>query len=130
MEKVLRVGFVGFGFIGKVHAYCHLNMPLFYDPPPVKTTLAGVCTSRPETAREARERFGFDIATNDFLDITENPDIDIVHICTPNHLHKDALLSAMRHQKHIYCDKPLTATVGEAEEIRDALNDYRATQTV
>ena len=57
--------------------------------------------------------------------MTENPEIDIVHVCTPNHLHKEALLSAMRHQKHIYCDKPLVATVDEAEEVRAALKDYR-----
>ncbi len=44
--------------------------------------------------------------------VTENPDIDIVHICTPNNCHQEALLSAMRHGKHIYCDKPLVAIVG------------------
>jgi predicted dehydrogenase len=57
--------------------------------------------------------------------VTEDPAVNIVHICTPNHLHKDALLSAMRHQKHIYCDKPLTATMAEAEQVRAALPEYR-----
>ena len=127
MGNVLRVGFVGFGFIGKVHAYCHLNMPLFYDPPPVKTTLAGVCTSRPETARQAKERFGFDIATNDFRDITENPDIDIVHITSPNLFHREQLLSAMAAGKHVYCEKPLTANLKQAREIEEALPDYVGT---
>jgi len=127
MEKVLRVGFVGFGFIGKVHAYCHLNMPLFYDPPPVKTTLAGVCTSGPETARRARERFGFDIATNDFRDITENPDIRIVHITSPNLFHLEQLLSAMAPGKHVYCEKPLTANLEQAREVEGALAGYEGT---
>ena len=65
------------------------------------------------------------MATIDYREITENPEIDIVHVCTPNHLHKEALLSAMRHQKHIYCDKPLAATAAEAGEIEAALSDYR-----
>ena len=127
MAQVLRVGFVGFGFIGKVHAYCHMNMPLFYDPPPVKTTLAGVCTSRPETARQAKERFGFDIATNDFRDITENPDIEVVHITSPNLFHREQLLSAMAAGKHVYCEKPLTADLEQAREIEGALPDYVGT---
>ena len=63
----------------------------------------------------------------DYRAVTENPEIDIVHICTPNHLHREALLSAMRQQKHIYCDKPLVATLAEAEEIEAALPDYRGT---
>jgi len=125
MAQVLRVGFVGFGFIGKVHAYCHLNMPLFYDPPPVRTTLAGVCTSRSETARQAKERFGFDIATDNYRDITGSPDIDIVHITGPNVFHRDHLLSAMAAGKHIYCEKPLTAEVQEAHDVDRALPDYR-----
>ena len=65
------------------------------------------------------------MAATDYRAVTENPDIDIVHICTPNHLHKDALLSAMRQQKHIYCDKPLVATRDEAEQVEAALKDYR-----
>jgi len=67
------------------------------------------------------------VAATDYRTVTENPQIDIVHICTPNHLHKEALLSAIAHQKHIYCDKPLVATMAEAEEVRAALSGYRAT---
>ncbi|MFW5867557.1 MAG: gfo/Idh/MocA family oxidoreductase, partial [Armatimonadota bacterium] len=51
----LGIGIVGFGFIGKVHAYGYQNQSLFYDPPPARTRLIGVCTSREETARAARE---------------------------------------------------------------------------
>lgn len=127
MSKIFNVGIIGFGFIGKVHAYAHLNMPLFYDPVPFRTKITHVCTSRHVTADKAKEQIGADAATTDFMDITENPDIDIVHICTPNNLHKDALLSAIAHNKHIYCDKPLVLDRGEAEEIKSALEHYTGT---
>ncbi len=127
MERPLRVGFVGFGFIGKVHAYCHMNMPFFYDPPPLETTLVGVCTSRMETAQEAKRRFGFEIATDNYREITEGPDIDIVHITSPNVFHRAHLLSAMAAGKHIYCEKPLTAPLDEAREVEGALAWYRGT---
>lgn len=123
--KRYNVGMIGFGFIGKVHAYGHLNLPLFYDPPPCQTQITHVCTAHQATAEKARLQVGAERGTTDFREITENPDIDIVHICTPNHLHKEPLLSAMRHDKHIYCDKPLVATIEEALEIEQALPGYR-----
>lgn len=122
--KTYTVGILGFGFIGKVHAYGHLNIPLFYDPPPCATRISHVCTSRIETAERGRAQIGADVATTDFRAVTENPDIDIVHICTPNHLHKDALLSAMAHNKHIYCDKPIVAELDEVPPIQAALEQY------
>lgn len=125
--RTYNVGIIGFGFIGRVHAYGHLNLSLFYDPPICRTRITHICTSRQHTAQKGRAQVGADVATTDFHDITENPDIDIVHICTPNHLHKDPLLSALRHHKHIYCDKPLTATLAEAREVEAALADYAAT---
>jgi predicted dehydrogenase len=125
--KEHRVGIIGYGFIGKVHAHGYATMPFHYDPPPLRARITHVCTSRIETAEAGRAQLGADVATTDSREITENPDIDIVHICSPNHLHKDALLSAMAHGKHIYCDKPLVATLDEAREVAAALGDYRGT---
>jgi predicted dehydrogenase len=125
--KEYRVGLLGFGFIGKVHAYGYRNLPLFYDPAPLCARITHVVASRRETAEKARQTIDADVALTDYREVTENPAIDIVHICTPNHLHKEALLSAIRHDKHIYCDKPLTATMAEAEEIGEALTNYRGT---
>jgi len=123
--KKYKVGIIGFGFMGKAHAYGYLNLPLFYDPPPLEAELHSVCTSRPETAEAAQRLLGFERACTDCREITEDPDIDIVHVCTPNVFHKEALLSAMAHGKHIYCDKPLVARVEEAEEIAAALRSYQ-----
>jgi predicted dehydrogenase len=123
--KVYRVGILGFGFIGKVHAYGYAALPFFYDPVPLAARITHVVTSRVDTAEKARQTIGAEVAATDFRSVTENPEIDIVHVCTPNHLHKEALLSAMRHGKHIYCDKPLVATMDEANEVRAALKEYR-----
>lgn len=122
--KDYRVGILGFGFIGKVHAYGYLTLPLFCELP-LRARITHVVTSRAETAEKARDLIGAKVAATDPRTITENPEIDIVHICTPNHLHKEALLSAMRGQKHIYCDKPLVATLEEAQQIEAALADFR-----
>ncbi len=125
--KTYNVGIVGFGFIGKAHAYGYINLPLLYDPVPLRARLHSVCTSRPETAARARELLGFEHAYTDFREITEDPETDIVHICTPNIFHRDALLSAMAHHKHVYCEKPLVASLEEAEEVERALPAYEST---
>jgi predicted dehydrogenase len=125
--KTYNVGILGFGFIGKVHAFGYLTLPLFYDPLPLQTRITHVVTGRAQTAEKARQMIGAQVATTDYRAVTENPEVDIVHICTPNHLHQDALLSAMAGQKHIYCDKPLVATLDEAQEIGRALAAYRGT---
>ncbi|MHC4443196.1 MAG: Gfo/Idh/MocA family protein [Planctomycetota bacterium] len=126
-SRPLGVAILGFGFIGKVHAYGHVNIPMFYDPPLVRTKLIGVATSNSKTAAKAKEMLGFEVATTDQLSLIERDDVDIVHICTPNDLHCEALLLAMQAGKHIYCDKPLTATVEEAEKVAAALPNYMAT---
>ncbi len=118
------VGIIGFGFIGKVHAYGYINIPLFYDPPPLRTKLIGVCTSHRETAEKAKEVAGFEFATTDFREIIDRDDIDIVNICTPNRFHREELLAAIESGKHIYCDKPLAFNSTEADEIAERLDGY------
>ena len=100
---------------------------MFYDPPPVRTRLVGVATSNEGTAAKAKALMGFEVATTDQISLIHRDDVDIVHICTPNDLHCEALLAAIRAGKHIYCDKPLTATVEEAEQVAAALKGYKGT---
>jgi predicted dehydrogenase len=123
--KTFRVGILGFGMIGKVHAYGYATLPFYYDPPPLAARITHVVTSRAETAEKARRLLGADVAATDFRAVTENADVDIVHICTPNNRHCEALLSAMAHQKHIYCDKPLVGTWDEARQVADAIGRSR-----
>ena len=125
--KSYTVGILGFGFIGKVHAYAHQTIPLYYPQSDFRTRITHIGTSNLETAQRGCDQIQAEVAVADYRDITENPDIDIVHICTPNHLHKDMLLSAIKNNKHIYCDKPLTATAAEADQIKEALAGYKAT---
>ena len=108
------VGIVGFGFIGKVHAYGFRNLSLFYNPPPATCRLVGVCTSREETAERARQIGGFDFGTTRFEDLLERDDIQVISIATPNSLHRDQVIAALEAGKHVYCDKPLTISLDDA----------------
>jgi predicted dehydrogenase len=125
--KEYRVGIIGFGFMGKAHAYGHLNMALYYDPPPCRTRITHVCDNVAAAAEKGAKQVGAENAVTDFRRVTEDPNVDIVHICTPNNFHLEALLSAIAHGKHIYCDKPLVSTVEEAGKVQEALAGFSGT---
>lgn len=123
--KDIRIGIIGFGFIGKVHAYGYREMPLFYDPLPFRNVITKVCTAHKATALHAAEQLGGQvIPVTDYREITEDPEIDVVDVSSPNSAHMDAVLSAISNGKHIFCEKPLTKTMEEAQKIKDALNGY------
>jgi len=113
--KELGVGIIGCGFIGKVHALSYINIPYYYNLP-VKIKLVGVCTSREETCKKAME-LGFEFATTDYHEVIARKDIDIINCCTPNDLHREILIEAMKAGKHVYCEKPLATNLKEAMEI-------------
>ncbi len=123
--NVLGVGILGYGFIGKVHAYAYRTIPFHYDPAPLAVRLVGVATSRRETAEAARVHGGFEMATADWRELIERKDIHIINICSPNAAHAEQLAAAMAAGTHIYCDKPLTATMDEAEAVERAARGWK-----
>ncbi len=121
----LGVGIIGYGFIGKVHAYAYRTIPFHYDPPPLAVRLAGVATTRAETAAAAKAHGGFETCSADWRELVARPDIQIINICSPNAVHAEQLAAAMAAGKHIDCDKPLTSTLEEAEAVERATRSWR-----
>lgn len=127
--KTYNVGLIGFGMIGKVHAFGYATLPFYSQPLDAKFHISHVVTAHAETAENARQICGADTASTDYRNVTENPDIDIVHICSPNDMHFEPLRSAIQSGKFIYCDKPLSTSLEEAEMIKDVIEsgEYVAT---
>jgi len=121
--KEYGVGMIGYGFIGKVHGYSYKNMPFYYRDPPCRVRLVGVCTSRLETALEAKEQGGFLLATTDYEELLEREDIHIIDCCLPNYLHKEVVIRALKAGRHIYCEKPLALNLQEAKEIYEVAKE-------
>ena len=124
MQKT-GVGIIGYGFIGKVHAFGWRSIPFYYDPPPLDVRLVEVATSSSSTAEAALRHGGFESATDDWRRLIERKDIGIIDVCTPNPLHAEQLKAAMAAGKHIYCDKPLTVTMREADEVGLAMKSWQ-----
>jgi predicted dehydrogenase len=113
----IRIGLVGYGFIGKVHTLSYQLLPMIYDPFPARIRLVGVCAASHASTQKGVEQGGYEFGTNDWQELVERDDVDVIDCCTPNFLHKEVLIGAMRAGKHVQCDKPLAMNLAEAREI-------------
>lgn len=82
----MRIGLIGFGSMGKTHAYAVNNLGYFYSDG-ISAEISGVCTAHKETSEKAAHDFGFKTAVTDEDELIGSPDIDIIDICTPNICH-------------------------------------------
>lgn len=112
----LRVGIIGAGRIGRVHAET-----LAYNCP--EATPAQIVDFFPQVAKEAAEQFGIEKYGQHHDEIIENPDIDAVWICSPSSMHKEQIVAAAKAGKHVFCEKPLAVEISEADEVINAVDE-------
>ena len=105
--------------MGKTHTYAIKNLPFYFDALPFTATVAGVATRHGETAKKAAAAFDIPTATTNEDDLIYRDDIDAIDICTPNIYHFETAKKALLAGKHVYLEKPLTATADEAMELAD-----------
>ncbi len=107
--KPIRTAILGTGFMGRVHLEAVQR---------VESVEAAAIFGRNADA-SARLAAGFSVpkATSDYRELFRDPAIDAVHICTPNAQHYSMAKEALAAGKHVLCEKPLTTTVAEAEEL-------------
>jgi len=125
----LRIGLIGTGFIGRSHAIALSAVGTVFDEiePPVLELVADVNETRAEVARRS---LGFRRGTGDWRTLITDPAVDIVDVCTPNHLHREMVLAALAAGKHVYCEKPLALIAPEAAEMAAAADRAGVTHLV
>jgi len=106
----LRVGIAGAGFIGTVHARAARI---------ARARLVGVAESSLEHGEMSARRLGADRAYASGEALVESPDVDVVHVCTPNHLHLPLAEAALAAGKHVICEKPLAVDVAGARRLTE-----------
>ena len=123
--KTFGVGMVGYGFMGRMHTYSYQSLPMIYDPPPAKIKLVGVATATPESGRRAMEQAGYEFDTRDYHDLLSRDNIHLINVCTPNNLHRDVAIDALKAGKHVYCDKPLAVNLAQAQEVWEVAREAK-----
>lgn len=107
--RPIRTAILGTGFMGRVHLEAVQR---------VESVEAAAIFGRNDDAT-ARLAAAFSVAkaTSDYRELLRDPAIDAVDICTPNAQHFSMAKEALQSGKHVLCEKPLTTTVAEAEEL-------------
>ncbi len=118
--KRLNVALVGAGFMGKAHTVAYSNMPKFFWPAPAYPVLKTLCDIDPKIAEDSCERFGYEKWCTDWHDVVNDPEIDVVSICTPNNAHAPIAIAALNAGKHVLCEKPIASTRKDAEAMAAA----------
>src|ERR687890_347599 len=113
MAHKIRLGFVGANVRSTWSSQSHF--PALLASPDVELT--AVCTTRPESAEEARQAFGAKLAFHDFQAMVASPEIDAVAVVVRVPLHYEPTKAAIEAGKHVYTEWPLGRTTAEAEEL-------------
>jgi predicted dehydrogenase len=106
------MGLVGPGFVGAHHIDAVRRLG-FVD-------IVAVAASSEESARRKADALGVPKAYGSAEALAADPDVDVVHNTTPNHLHTPVIMAALARGKHVVSDKPLAVDAGEARALLDA----------
>lgn len=109
----LRIAIIGTGAFAEA---CHI--PGLQSHPAAE--VVAVYGRRLKAARELADKFGIRQATDDFHALCADPDIDTVTIASANVVHAAQAIAALKHGKHVFCEKPLAMTADEARAMADA----------
>ncbi|MCG3129246.1 MAG: Inositol 2-dehydrogenase/D-chiro-inositol 3-dehydrogenase [Phycisphaerae bacterium] len=128
MARSLNIALIGQKFMGRAHSNAWLKVARFFQPPvtPVMYTVA---------AREAAglktfaRRWGWQNCTTDWRSAALDPEVHLVDVGTPNHVHAEQAIAALEAGKHVACEKPLAGTLADARAMRDAARAARRSRT-
>ncbi|SHH74856.1 Gfo/Idh/MocA family protein [Streptomyces sp. 3214.6] len=115
----LRVGMVGYAFMGAAHSQGWRTAGRVFDLPH-RPVLAVICGRDASAVRAAADRHGWAATETDWRALIARDDIDLVDICTPGDSHAEIAVAALAAGKHVLCEKPLANTVEEAETMARA----------
>lgn len=87
-----------------------------------KCDIAAFCDIKVERAKKAAAEYGAEDAKvyEDYMELVRDPEIDVVHVCTPNVVHCPVTVAAFEAGKHVLCEKPMAATTEDAEKMMAA----------
>ena len=105
---MLKVGLIGCGFMGTMHANCYKNV--------AGVELIALADIRPEKAA-ALSKGTNAVCYGDGAELIENAAVDIIDICLPTYLHARYALAAMEKAKYVFIEKPVTLTIAEGEAL-------------
>ena len=115
MEK-LKVGIIGAGRIGQVHA-----KSITYHIP--QAEIVAISDIYVDGAKKVAQELGIPNYYEDYHEILNNPEINAVLICSSTDTHADIAVEAAKAGKNIFCEKPVDLTVAKIKKVIEAVDE-------
>jgi predicted dehydrogenase len=128
-SKELRIGMVGYGFMGRTHSNAYKRLNDFF-PVQHRPILKAVCARDPDKAKAFADIWGYERIETDWRKLVEAGDIDLIDIGSPNDTHYEIALAAAKNGKMVLCEKPLAMTVKQAEAMTRAVEKAKVPNMV
>lgn len=119
-RKKLRVGLVGYGFMGRTHSNAFAKVNQFFELKH-QPVLAAVCARDTAKVKAFAAQWGFESSETDWRKLIERKDIDLIDIASPNDTHKEIAIAAAQRGKMVLCEKPLGRNAAESREMVKAV---------
>ncbi|MCM8807085.1 MAG: Gfo/Idh/MocA family oxidoreductase [Candidatus Omnitrophica bacterium] len=127
--KEIKIGLIGYKFMGKAHSFAYKNVSLFFDLP-VKPVMKVICGRTEKAVIQAKEKFGWLEYETDWRKVVEREDIDMIDIATPPNTHKEIAIEAAKNGKIVFCEKPLTTNLKDAYEMLEIVEKYKVKHAI
>lgn len=127
--KQLRVGMIGYKFMGKAHSNAYRSLPMFF-PEALKPEMVAICGRNVSAVQAAADQLGWSESVTDWKELVNREDIDLIDINAPSDAHKEIAIAAAKAGKHIFCEKPLALTLADAREMLQAAEEAGVTHMV
>ena len=114
----MKIGIIGCGTIANA-----AHMPSYANNE--KAEMKWFCDLIIEKAQAAKEKYGNEnsLVTTDYRDVLNDPEVQAVSVCTPNNVHNEISIAAMKAGKDVLCEKPAARTYAEALEMKKVQNE-------
>ncbi len=112
----LRIGMVGYGFMGRTHSNAFSQAPKFFDLSH-EPELTAVCARNRDRLEEFATNWGYGSIETDWRALIDRDDIDLIDIAAPNNVHHEIAIAAAEAGKMVMCEKPLGRTAAESAEL-------------
>ena len=116
----LRIGMIGYGFMGRTHSNAFLTAPKFFDLPR-EPRLAVLCARDRGRAEAFAANWGYEEVETDWRALVERDDIDLIDIGSPNDTHMEIAVAAAQAGKMVMCEKPLGRSSDESGRMVEAV---------
>ncbi|MFH8799182.1 Gfo/Idh/MocA family protein [Streptomyces sp. NPDC017936] len=121
MVDALGVAVVGFGWMGRVHTQAYARVLHHFPRLTVRPEPVLVADEVPGRAEEAAARYGFAATTRDWREVAADPRVRAVSVTAPNFLHREIGVAMAGAGKHLWIEKPVGLTAGDARAVADAV---------